>query len=330
MKALVTGANGFTGSHLVKLLISEGHSVVGLVRRTSNLDRLDDLDIQLVYGDITDAEVLTSALAGVDVVFHIAACVDLGIVDAARMERVNVSGTRTVLEAICQQSIPPKLVYCSTIGIYGDTAGQVIDETYQRTQNGFSSAYDETKYKAQQLVNQHVADGYWAVSMMPGGIFGADDPHFGPVIKLFLKGRLPLWPGCDRITGIVHVDDLVQAMVLAAEKAPSGEHFIISAGELSIGKMFKILGDAVGVKAPVDAPKPMVRAIGGILDPIGKAFSWNAPLNNELVHYIYDRCVRISGEKAMRDLGWQPRPVPEILTGIASELQTPSSNSPHL
>ena len=169
-------------------------------------------------------------------------------------------------------------------------------------------------------MNQHVADGFTAVSVMPGGIFGADDPHFGPVIKLFLKGRLPIWPGCDRITGIVHVDDLVQAMVLAAEKAPSGEHFIISAGELSIGEMFKILGQAASVKAPADAPKPLVRAIGGLLDPIGKAFSWNAPLNNELVHYIYDRCVRISGEKAIRDLGWQPRSVPEILTGIAQEL----------
>ncbi|MEM9805507.1 MAG: NAD-dependent epimerase/dehydratase family protein [Cyanobacteria bacterium P01_D01_bin.56] len=321
MKALVTGANGFTGSHLVSLLISQGNSVVGLVRRTSNLARLDDLDIQLVYGDITDAEVLTAAMADVDVVFHIAACVDLGIVDAAQMERVNVTGTRTVLEAIQAQPTPPKLVYCSTIGIYGDTAGQVIDETYQRTQKGFSSAYDETKFKAQQLVNQHVADGYSAVSLMPGGIFGADDPHFGPVIKLFLKGRLPVWPGCDRITGIVHVDDLVQAMVLAAAKAPSGEHFIISAGELSIGEMFKILGDVAGVKAPVDAPKPLVKIIAGTLDPIGKAFSWNAPLNNELVHYIYDRCVRISGEKAMRDLGWQPRSVPEILMGIVNELR---------
>lgn len=320
MKALVTGANGFTGSHLVKRLVSKGHSAVGLVRRTSDLSRLDGLDVQLVNGDITNTDALKYAMADVDVVFHIAACVDLGIVDAARMERVNVEGTRTVLAAIRAQAQPPKLVYCSTIGIYGDTAGKVIDETYQRTQEGFSSAYDETKYKAQQLVNQHVADGYSAVSVMPGGIFGADDPHFGPVIKLFLKGRLPIWPGCDRITGIVHVDDLVQAMVLAAEKAPSGEHFIISAGELSIGEMFQILGQAAGVKAPADAPKPLVRAIGGLLDPIGKAFSWNTPLNNELVHYIYDRCVRISGEKAMRELDWQPRSVPEILTGIAQEL----------
>ena len=93
-------------------------------------------------------------------------------------------------------------------------------------------------------------------------------------------------------------------MVLAAEKAPSGKHFIISAGELSIGEMFKILGQTASVKAPADAPKPLVRAIGGLLDPIGKALSWNAPLNNELVHYIYDRCVRISGKKAMRELGW--------------------------
>ncbi|MBE9067068.1 hypothetical protein IQ260_10415 [Leptolyngbya cf. ectocarpi LEGE 11479] len=109
-------------------------------------------------------------------------------------------------------------------------------------------------------------------------------------------------------------------MVLAAEKAPSGEHFIISAGELSIGEMFQILGQSAGVKAPTDAPKPLVRAIGGLLDPIGKAFSWNTPLNNELVHYIYDRCVGISGDKAMRELGWQPRSVPEILIDIAQEL----------
>lgn len=326
MKALVTGANGFTGSHLVKLLVSQGHQVVGLVRRTSDLSRLEGTDLTLVYGDITDSNALQTAITNVDWVFHIAACVDLGIVDAARMERVNVEGTRTVVQAIQAQPNPPKLVYCSTIGIYGDTAGQVIDETYQRAQKEFSSAYDETKFKAQQLVNQHVADGFPAVSMMPGGIFGADDPHFGPVIKLFLKGKLPLWPGCDRITGIVHVDDLVQAMVLAAEKAPSGEHFIISAGELSIGEMFKILGDVAGVKAPADAPKPLVRLIGGILDPIGKALSWNAPLNNELVHYIYDRCVRISGEKAMRDLSWQPRSVPEILTGIAEELEAAKSS----
>ncbi len=321
MKALVTGANGFTGSHLVKLLASQGHQVVGLVRHTSDLSRLKGIDLQLIYGDITNGETLKTAMADMDWVFHTAACVDLGIVDAARMEKVNVQGTQTVLAAIQAQPNPPKLVYCSTIGIYGDTAGKVIDETYQRTQKGFSSAYDETKYKAQQLIHQHVADGFSAVSVMPGGIFGADDPHFGPVIKLFLKGRLPLWPGCDRITGIVHVDDLVQAMVLAAEKAPSGEHFIISAGELSIGEMFKILGDAAGVKAPADAPKPLVRLIGGILDPIGKVFAWNAPLNNELVHYIYDRCVRISGEKAMQELDWQPRSVREILTDIAKELQ---------
>lgn len=327
MKALVTGANGFTGSHLVKLLGARGCEVVGLVRSTSDLTRLADLEVQLVRGDITDLPVLTQAMADVDVVFHIAACVDLGIVDRARMERVNVEGTRTVLAAIKAQPQPPKLIYCSTIGIYGDTAGQVIDETYERTQQGFSSAYDETKYRAQALVNQHVADGFSAVSLMPGGIFGADDPHFGPVIRLFLKGRLPLWPGCDRITGIVHVDDLVQAMVLAAEKADSGEHFIISAGELSIGEMFQILGRAAGVEPPADAPRPLVRAVGAILDPVGRLLSWNAPLNNELVHYIYDRCVRISGEKAMRNLGWQPRSVPEILTGIAEELQ-PASAGP--
>jgi nucleoside-diphosphate-sugar epimerase len=306
MKALVTGANGFTGSHLVKALLNRGDSVVGLVRSSSNLSRLSDCNVDLVYGDITDRVALTKAMTGVDVVFHTAAYVELGLVNEAEMERVNVEGTRAVLE-VAQSLNVPRMVYCSTIGIFGDTQGQVINETFQRTQQDFSSAYDRTKYDAQQLVDRAALQGLSVVSVMPSGIFGSDDPHFMPVLNSFRKGRLKVWAGGGRVTGIVHVDDLADAMILAAERGKTGDYYIISAGDLTTREMFEIFSQHSGIPAPREAPEFLVRIVARVLDVVGRTFSWQPPIDNERVHYVYDRCVRVDGSKARQELGWNPR-----------------------
>jgi dihydroflavonol-4-reductase len=311
MKALVTGASGFTGSHLVKALNQRGDRVVGFVRQSSNLHRLADCQVDLVYGEISDRAAIQSAMTGIDVVFHLAAYVELGIVNEAEMQRVNVEGTRAIVEAA--QATGAKLVYCSTIGIFGDTNGQTVDETYIRQQQGFSSAYDRTKYEAQKLVDDAAAQGLHAVSVLPSGIFGVDDPHFGSVLQSFLKGRLKLWAGGQRVTGIVQVDDLAIALLLAAEKGEAGAHYIISAGDLTTREMFEILGREVGISAPADAPEWLVRLLGTLLDPLGRLLSWQPPLSRERVHYIYDRCVRVDATKARQELGWQPRSVEQTL-----------------
>jgi dihydroflavonol-4-reductase len=312
MKALVTGANGFTGSHLVKALVNRGVAVIAYVRRSSQCDRLANLPITYAYGDIADQAALTAAMMGVDTVFHTAAYVELGLVDEAAMERVNVRGTKAVLAA-AQANRVSKMVHCSTIGVLGDTQGQVVDETFVRTQTTFSSAYDRTKYLAQQAVDAAAQQGFDVVSVLPAGIFGADDPHFGPVVQTFLKGRLKLWAGGDRITGIVHVDDLVEAMILAAERGQRGEHYIISAGEMSTREMFQQFSQQSGISAPAEAPEFIVRLLGNLLDPIGRLLRWQPPLSRERVHYVYDRCVRVSGAKARSQLGWMPRSAEETL-----------------
>jgi len=317
MKVLVTGANGFTGSHLVKTLEEQAYEVCSLVRQSSNLERLAGCQTQLVYGDITDRDALKTAMTGVDWVFHTAAYVELGLVNEPEMERVNVEGTRAVLE-VAQAAEISKMVYCSTIGIFGDTQGQVVDETFQRRQTDFSSAYDRTKYQAQQLVDQFADQGLPVVSILPSGIFGTDDPHFGPVIEQFCSGKLKLWAGGDRITGIVHVDDLVAAMILAADKAKPGEKYIISAGELTTRAMFNQLSQLTGIPAPREAPQTLVRFVGNLLDPIGRLLQWQPPISRERVHYIYDRCVRVDATKARQELGWQHRSVSETLKQIVS------------
>ena len=317
MKALVTGANVFTGSHLVKVLASKGDRVVGLVRKSSNLDRLANCDVELVYGDITDSAALQQAMTGVDVVFHTAAYVELGIVNEQEMERVNVEGTRAVLKTAKACGIS-KMVYCSTIGIFGDTQGQTINETFKRTQQGFSSAYDRTKYLAQGLVDSFASQGLPIVSVLPSGIFGADDPHFRPILQLFLAKRPKLWAGGSRVTGIVHVDDLATAMILAAEKGTNGSKYIISAGDLTTREMFATMASFTGIPAPLEAPKLLVRVVGNLLDPLGRLFKFQPPLSRERVHYIYDRCVRVEATKAVTELGWQPRSVIETLKELVT------------
>lgn len=306
MKALVTGANGFTGSHLVQSLLDRGDPVIAYVRQSSDHSRLPTHHLlTYAYGDITDERALTTAMQGVDTVFHIAAYVELGLVDVDRMRRVNVEGTRTVIAAMETAGVQ-NLLYCSTIGIYGDTQGKTIDETFQRQQVGFSSAYDETKLAAQHLVNQ-AASRLRVVSVMPSGIFGPDDPHFGPVVESFRKGKLKVWAGGDRITGIVQVDDLVDGMLRAIDKAGSGSAYILSAGDLSTREMFSIFSQASGVKPPYEAPKAVVRLVANLLDVIGRITGWQPPIDRERAHYVYDRCVRVSGQKAMNELGWNPR-----------------------
>lgn len=317
MKAFVTGANGFTASHLIKALERDGHEVIGLVRKTSNLSRLSGCQVQLVYGDLCDRTFLQPVMSGVDVVFHTAAYVELGIVDAAEMTRVNVEGTRAVVEA-AQAAGVGRLIYCSTIGVFGDTQGRVIDETFQREQTEFSSEYDRTKYEAQQIVNRAAEQGFHAVSILPSGIFGPDDPHFGPVVRQFLKGGLKLWAGGSRITGIVHVDDLAQAMLLAVEKGNPGDWYIISSGDLTTREMFEILSRSSGVPVPGEAPQFLVRLLGNVLDPIGRLFAWQPPLSRERVHYVYDRCVRVDASKARRELGWNPRSVEATIQELVS------------
>jgi nucleoside-diphosphate-sugar epimerase len=312
MKALVTGASGFSGSHLVKALVARGDMVIAYVRSSSSLERLVDLPITYVYGDITDEAALTQAMAGVDTVFHTAAYVELGLVDAERMAQVNVVGTQAVLNA-AQTAKVKKMVHCSTIGIFGNTQGQVVDETFQRTQSDFSSAYDRTKYLAQQAVDEAARHGLDVVSILPSGIFGPDDPHFGPVLQTFLQGRLKVWAGGERITGIVHVDDLAVAMILAAERGKPGEHYIISTGELSTREMFRHFSQQVNIPVPAEAPELLVRTLGFLLDLVGRLLKWQPPLSRERVHYIYDRCVRVDGRKAREILGWNPRSVEETL-----------------
>jgi nucleoside-diphosphate-sugar epimerase len=146
MRYFVTGATGFIGGRVARRLVEAGHQVVALVRTPAKANELRDGGVELVAGDITDRESMRHPMTGVDGVFHIAAWYKVGARDKHAAQRINVEGTRNVLELMRDLKIP-KGVYTSTLAVFGDTHGQIVDENY-RYDGPHLSEYDRTKWAA--------------------------------------------------------------------------------------------------------------------------------------------------------------------------------------
>src|SRR6266700_2721964 len=147
MKYLVTGATGFIGGRVARQLLVAGHEGITVARTPSAAQDLVTLGVKVHAGDITNKESLRIPMTGVDGVFHIAAWYKIGARDMSQAEAINVGGTRNVLEMMKELGIP-KGVYTSTLTVFSDTGGQMVDESYTYTGPPFLSEYDRTKWKA--------------------------------------------------------------------------------------------------------------------------------------------------------------------------------------
>ncbi len=321
--AFVTGANGYVGSHIVRHLLANGYTVTAMVRANSNLNLLADSDVTRVEFDLAlpnQAERLTDVLSGIDLVIHTAAYVDLGTVDRALMKRVNLDGTHTLLEAARSAGVP-KFIYCSTVRTLGDTAGARVDGDHVRTDMGYASCYDETKTQAEALVLGSNQPGFATYSVLPPGIFGRNEPHFGKALRAYLNGHLPFWPAQDRPLGMVHVEDLAELFLLVAQNGTPGTRYIASAGEVTMGEIFTMLGEMTRRRPPPDMPESLVRAAAVVMDWIGSWTGRNMILNKERIVFLYDKVVRTDPSRSYSELGWAPRKPREILASILPETE---------
>ena len=147
MKFFVTGATGFIGGHLAQKLIARGDQITCLVRNPDKAAHLTKLGATLVKGDVSDRAVMREAMRGVDGVFHMAALYKLGIEFKDQMMAANVEGTRNALQAAIEAGVP-KIVYTSTVGVFGNTHGKIVDEAYRVEQQSLKSEYERTKWAA--------------------------------------------------------------------------------------------------------------------------------------------------------------------------------------
>ncbi|MDH4067123.1 MAG: NAD-dependent epimerase/dehydratase family protein [Acidobacteriota bacterium] len=307
----VTGATGFLGGELTKQLIGRGHRVAALVRTPGKAQLLRTLGVELHEGDITDRESLRASMAGVDGLFHCAAWYKVGEADNGIAERVNVGGTRNVLETMRELEIP-KGVYTSTVAVFSDTKGEVPDETY-RYDGPHLSEYDRTKWLAHyDVALPLMAGGLPLVVVMPGVIYGPGDTSgLHAALVDLLRKRLYFTP---RRTAYcwAHVEDTARAHILAMERGRSGEAYIITGPRHSFEHAFDLIASLAGVRPAVLHPGPrMLRSAAWLMEQLNGAVELPAMLTPEALRVMAGVTYFGSSDKAARELEFTARPLAE-------------------
>lgn len=312
---VVTGATGHIGNVLVRELISRGQTVRALVLPDDNLHPLQGLNIDIVYGDVTDLKSLNSAFAGADIVFHLAGIVTIMPGMKKLLERVNVGGIRNVAIA-CGTSGVHRLVYTSSVHAIAEPPhGTVIDESQPFDPDNVLGDYARSKARATLILLDEVRrGGLDAVICCPTGVIGPWDygiSNIGQLILDFASGYLKSY--VRGAYDFVDVRDVANGLIMASEKGQMGRHYIFSGAEVQVPDLMKELEHNIGYPAPTyEIPSAIAKAAGVLASiyyrlirrrPVFTAYSIDVLRSNSLV----------SSARAREELGYTTRPWQESI-----------------
>jgi nucleoside-diphosphate-sugar epimerase len=313
VKVFVTGGTGFIGGAVVRQLRARGDDVVALVRNPAKSATLEELGCTLVPGDLNDEPAIRSGMEGCDAVIHAAAVYEVGIPASERrsMREANVGGTERVLGAALEAGIP-KVVYVSTVGVFGNTHGRVVDETYENPADNFTSEYEKTKWEAHQVAKRLIDEGLPCVIVQPGGVYGpGDESATGRLLDQFLEGKMPLIPFPELGICLTHVEDIAAGILLGLDKGKPGEAYVISGPVTTVREAIGVVAAETGRKAPKHA---MPTALMKLMTPFGALVGkvMNQPPNlRELISSADGVTFWANHDKATRELGYEPRGLQE-------------------
>ena len=309
MKAFITGATGFVGGHLAAKLVARGDEVVALVRTPSKAGELNRLGATTVEGDLNSAGTMTDAMKGCDATFHVAAGYKVGVFEdgCREMHDANIVGTENVLQAAVDAGVA-RIVYVSTIGYYGNTRGTVVDEAFERTDKNWLTCYDETKYKAHEVAQRFIDESAPVLIAQPGGIYGpGDTSDLSLLLDRIKKGwmKVMVMPGVG--FNFVHVDDVVDGLLLVHDKGRVGESYNLG-GELStLGDLIKKVAVLSGHKPPTkQIPVPVIKRSVVPWRFLGPLMGF-PPNLRELIKASDGVTYWATDEKARSELGYSPR-----------------------
>lgn len=270
-KVLVTGANGFIGSNLVKYLIEKGHDVSVLVRKTSDLKFLEGLDIHYHYGDITDINSLIAPMSDIDLLFHVAGLAfDWGPYD--HYHKVNFVGTQNVVKTAIKTKVP-KIVHISTVAFHG-FGYYNISEDYPVSNDLIP--YAETKYLAEQWLFEYTKDkDINCTAVRPGNVFGYNDHTFiEKYIDVMKKGQMAYVNKGKSKTCPTYIENLIHGIYLSSQSPNAdGEAFFITDGLDITWKTFTdTLANELGLKTPkLSTPYRLAHSIAALLEFLYKS-----------------------------------------------------------
>lgn len=316
MKVFVTGGTGFIGGEIVRQLRERDDEVVCLARDPAKGEALAALGCKLVSGDLGDVAVIRNGMQGCDAVIHAAAMYEVGIPSSQRpaMYEANVAGTERVLRAALEARIP-KVVYVSTVGVFGNTHHRVVDESYEHPGREFTSYYEETKLEAHRIAGRMIADeDLPCVIVQPGGVYGpGDTSSIAALLDQFLSGRMPLLPFPELGICLSHVEDVAAGILLALDRGKVGEAYVLSGPVTTVREAIGTVAGITGRKAPKHAiPTPLMKALTPFGPLVGKLMG-QPPNLRELIASADGVTFWASHEKASRELGYAPRGIEEGL-----------------
>jgi dihydroflavonol-4-reductase len=310
MRALVTGATGFIGGHLVDRLRARGDDVVALVRSPERAGALLELGCELVEGDLSSEGGIRQGVEGCDSVFHAGAVYKVGIPASQRaaMYDANVRGTERVLDAAREAGVG-RIVYVSTVNVFGNTGGDVVDETYRRNEaDGFLSYYDETKYRAHQVARDRMAKGYPIIIVQPGGVYGpGDHSEVGNIIDQTRTGKLRMRTFPELGLNLVHVEDVAEGILLAHDRGKVGESYVLGGQIATMGELIDRVAEISGRRPPRLTLPPALAKLSAPLGPVvGPALGF-PPNLDETIRAAHNVTYWAKDDKARRELGYSPR-----------------------
>lgn len=307
-KVLVTGATGFIGSNLISRLISRGDTVYAFVRNIDKASCTLDSNITILVGDITDFKNLTLAMNKCDLIFHCAAFITFNKKDYSLAYKVNVEGTRNILEAAYQTGVK-KVVHLSACAVLGfaKNKNKLIDETANPTIHS-DNVYAFTKKLAEEEVQKYVTQKGLDISIANiATVYGQGDRKLnsGAIIKAIFEKKLKFIPPGG--TSFVSIDDLVDGLILLSEYGRPGERYIFCTGNIEYKELIQKIAETIGVnspkiKLPIFFYYPAVLIVK-ILELIKREnnFLISSQILKEAFGYKY-----FNSRKARMELGWQP------------------------
>jgi len=310
MRTLVTGATGFVGSAVMRRLLREDHRVRVLVRAGSDRRNLHGVDVEVVEGDLTDANSLARICDGCDAVFHVAADYRLWAPRPQELYRTNVEGTRALLDAARRAGVP-RVVYTSSVATLGiPKDGSPGDETTPVSVGDMVGHYKRSKFLAEALVREYAAQGMPVVIVNPSTPIGPRDikpTPTGRVVRDAMNGRMPAY--VDTGLNVVHVDDVADGHWLAYRHGTAGEHYILGGANISLRELLFEIADIVGRKPPRwRLPHGAVMPVAYVAEAIARVTGKPPIATVEEIRMSRKRMF-FSSARAERELGYAAGPV---------------------
>ena len=324
MLIFVTGATGFVGSHVARALAAQGADLRLLIRSSSDLRNIQELQAERVVGDLRDAASLKKAVAGCDVVFHVAADYRLWVRDPEQMYRSNVEGTRAILEAARENKVR-RVIYTSSVATMGfQSNGHLANEDSPVSLDNMIGPYKRSKFMAEEIAVEAGRSGMDVVVVNPTTPVGERDikpTPTGRIVVDFLKKKFPAY--VDTGLNLVDVTECARGHIAALEKGRSGERYILGGENLTLKQILDKLAAITGLPSPKIRVPYVLALATGVVDQVVTGHIRNREPRATIDAVRMGRKkMFVSSNKAERDLGWKTVPVDGALRRAVEWFQT--------